>query len=282
MILRLFVNRNWRLTNLRDGVPRMTKSNSKRNARKSQGNHAFKIRKDPMVCLVHDGPPPEAGDCTDLKHAREQPVLFAIARDARTIFASWNIDWRSVFENATPVDRQVHLRVIREDGAMETKVAVEPMCAMHYVTISGLHNLYRVEIGYFQPFDTWNSVAISNEVEMPSQGSVELGDVYLATIPFHLSFQQLANLFETANGTSIARLVSESQKRALSSDKPNEATPSDTQILRGLNLTLPEIAAAERDFKKIDTEKLTRRARATLSIRRDQSNAWIRSESSWS
>jgi hypothetical protein len=77
-------------------------------------------------------------------------------------------------------------------------------------------------------------------------------------------------------------LVSESQKRALSSDNPNEATPSDTQILRGLNLSLPEIAAAERDFKKIDTEKLTRRARAMLSIRRDQSSAWIRSESSWS
>ncbi len=131
-------------------------------------------------------------------------------------------------------------------------------------------------------FATWHSVATSGEVEMPPQGSVELADVDLATIPFHLSFQQLANLFGTANDTSVARLVSEFQKRVLSSDKPNEAAPSDTRILRGLNLSLPEIATAEHNFKKIDTEKLMRRARAMVSIRRDQSSAWIRSESSWS
>jgi hypothetical protein len=97
---------------------------------------------------------------------------------------------------------------------------------------------------------------------MPPQGSVELADVDLATIPFHLSFQQLANLFGAANDTSVAKVVSEFQKRVLSSDKPNEATRSDTQILRNLNLSLSEIAIAQRDFKKIDTEKLARRARA--------------------
>jgi hypothetical protein len=117
---------------------------------------------------------------------------------------------------------------------------------------------------------------------MPPQGSVKLGDVDLATIPFHLSFQQLTNMFGTPNDTSVSRSVSEFQKRVLSSDKPNETTPSDTQILGRLNLSLPEIAAAQRNFEKIDTEKLTRRARAMVSIRRDQSSAWIRSESSWS
>jgi hypothetical protein len=156
------------------------------------------------------------------------------------------------------------------------------MSAMHYVTISGLHNSYRVEIGYFQPFDTWHSVATSGEVEMPPQRSVELGDVELATIPFHLSFQQLTNMFGTPNDTLVSRLVSEFQKRVLSSDKPNEATTSDTRILGSLNLSLPEITAAEHDFKKIDTEKLARRTRAIVSIGRDQSSAWIRTESSWS
>jgi hypothetical protein len=69
-------------------------------------------------------------------------------------------------------------------------------------------------------------------------------------------------LFGAANDTSVARVVSEFQKRVLNSDKPNEAARSDTQILRNLNLSLAEMAAAERDFKKIDTEKLARRARA--------------------
>ena len=211
-----------------------------------------------------------------------QPFLFAIARDARTIFASWNIDWRSVFEKAMPADRQVHLRVIPGDGIVETTVAVEPMSAMHYVTISSLHDSYRVEIGYFQPFDTWHSVATSGEVDMPPQGSVELAGAVLATIPFHLSFQQLANIFGTTSDTSVARVVSEFQKRVLSSHKPNETAPFDTQILRRLNLSFAEIAGAQRDFKNIDTGKLTRRALAMVSIGRYQSGARIRSESSWS
>ena len=260
----------------------MTKKETKRNAGRSVADRGFKIRQGPMLHLAEDASLPDVHDRMDPTPVFGQPFLFAIARDARTIFASWNINWRSVFEKAMPADRQVHLRVIGREGVMETRVTVEPMSAMHYVTISGLHNSYRVEIGYFQPFDTWHSVATSGEVEMPPQGSVELGDADLATIPFHLSFQQLANLCGAPNDMSVASLVSEFQKRVLSRDKLNAAIPSDIQILHSLNLSLSEIAAAERDFKKIDTEKLTRRARAMISIRRDQSSAWIRSESSWS
>jgi hypothetical protein len=117
---------------------------------------------------------------------------------------------------------------------------------------------------------------------MPPQGSVEVRDVDLATIPFHISFQQLADLFGTPSDTSVARLVSEFQKRLLGRDNSNAGIPSNTQILGSLSLSLPEIAAAERDFKKIDTEKLTRRARAMVSIRRGPSSVWIGSESSWS
>jgi len=193
-------------------------------------------------------------------------VSIGLTAASRTIFVNWNIDWRSVFEKEMPADRLVHLRVIPRDGIVETTVAVEPMSAMHCVTISGLHDSYRVEIGYFQPFDTWHSVATSGEVEMPSQGSVASADVDLATIPFHLSFQKLANLFGTANDTSIARVISEFQKRVLNSGKPNEATRFDTQILSSLNLSLDEIVATERDFKKIDSEKLARRARAMLQV----------------
>ncbi|HTH19320.1 MAG TPA: DUF4912 domain-containing protein [Candidatus Udaeobacter sp.] len=259
----------------------MTKRKTKRNARRSKTSHGFKICENPAVHLADDELLPDVERAGGTR-VHDQPFLFAIARDARTIFASWNIDWRSVFEKEMPADRLVHLRVIPRDGVVETTVAVEPMSAMHCVTISGLHNSYRVEIGYFQPFDTWHSVATSGEVEMPPQGSVELGDVDLATIPFHLSFQQLANLCGATNDMSLASSVSEFQKRVLSRDKLNAATPSDIQVLHSLNLSLSEIAAAERDFRKIDTEKLARRARAMLSICRDHSSAWIRSETSWS
>jgi len=244
----------------------MTKRKIKRNARRSQRRRDFKICKDPMVDLTEDRLMSDTGDRTGLTRICGQPFVFAIARDARTIFASWSIDWQSVFENAVPADRQVHLRVIGGNGAVETTVAVEPMSMMHYVTISGWHNLYRVAIGYFQPFDSWHSVATSNEVKVPPQGSVELDDVDFVTIPFHLSFEQLADLFAVTNEASIARVVSEFEKRLPSRDKPNETTRSDRQILRDLNLSLPEIGTAERDLKKIDTQKLARRAREMFRV----------------
>jgi hypothetical protein len=242
----------------------MTKRKTKRNAARSHARRTFKICKDPLVRLAEDGPLPDAGDRTGLTHVHGQPLLFAIARDAHTIFASWSIDWRSVFEKAMPADRQVHLRVIGGEGVIETTVAVEPMSAVHYLTISGLHNLYRVEIGYFQPLDSWHSVATSHQVEMSPQGSDELADVDLVTIPFHLSFHRIANLFGAADDAPVARAVSKLQKQLLSNDKPNEATRFNIRILRDLNLSLPEIAAAERNFKRSDTEKLIRRARAFL------------------
>jgi hypothetical protein len=282
LILTLRVNRSSPLTDLRNGLPRMTKRETKRNAGRSLAHRGFKIRRGPMTHLTQDAPLPDVHDRIDPTRMCGQPFLFAIARDPRTIFVSWNIDWRSAFEKAMPADRQVHLRVIAGQDVIETRVAIEPMSAMHYVTISGLHESYRVEIGYFQPFDIWHSVGISSEVEMPPEGSVQRADVDLATIPFHLSFEQLANFFGETNNASIATSVSQFQKRVLTCDKGNEATPSDTRILRSLNLSLPVIADAERDFKKIDTEKLARRARAMLSIRREQSSASIRSESSWS
>ena len=244
----------------------MTKRKTKRNAGRSQPRRDFKICNDPMVHLAEDGPPSDPGDRVGVTRVYGGPFIFGIARDAHTIFASWNIDWRSVFENAMPADRQVHLRAIGGDGVIETRVAVEPMSTMHYLTTSGFHQSYRVEIGYFQPLGSWHSVATSNEIDMPRRGSVELADIDLATIPFHLSFQQLANLFGAPNDTPVATVVSEFQKRVLSPVKPNEATLSDRQILRNLNLSVSEIAAAHHDFKKIDTEKLVRRARATFRV----------------
>lgn len=242
----------------------MTKRKAKRNAGRSRAR-GFKVSENPTVHLAGGGLLADVNRI-GVTHAHGQPFLFAIARDARTIFASWNIDWRYVFEKTMPADRQVHLRVIGGDGIRETTVTVEPMSARHYVKTSGLHDAYRVEIGYFQPFDTWNSVATSGVVEMPSQGSAELANVDLATIPFHISFQQLANSFGAANDTSIARVVSEFQKRLLNNGEPRGPTRLERRILSSLNLSLDQITVAEREFRKIDNEKVARRARAMFQV----------------
>lgn len=222
----------------------------------------------------------DGGDSIGLSHVYGAPILFAIARDSRTIFVSWSIDWLSVFAKALPVDREVHLRVYRADGLEEKSAAVEPMATMHYVTIPGPHGSYHVEIGYYQPADVWHSVATSNEVLMPPNGIAETAELDLATIPFHVSFQQLLNLFGPATDTALAAVISQFEKRELSSEEKT-LNGRDKKILRELHDLVSEVAAEWRAFNDIDDEKIARRTRALLGF---GSSSPFRgfAESSWS
>src|SRR4029077_17182012 len=144
------------------------------------------------------------------------PRLVAIARGPWTIFAYWNVDWPSIFKNAAPIDRQAHLRVRCADGLEEKEAAVEPMAAMHYVTMSQRHRACRIEIGYYQPADIWHSVVMSNEIRIPAAETSEAEHVDLATIPFHLRFQQLVDLFGAASDDALSSVSSRFQTRAVS------------------------------------------------------------------
>jgi hypothetical protein len=243
----------------------MAERKTKRNTRTSKAREVFQISRKPVVHLAADARLKDAGDSTGVPRVYDPPILFAIARDSRTIFTSWNIDWVSVFEKAIPVDRQVHLRVYRADGLEEKSVAVEPMAGMHYVTRSEPHGSYRVEIGYYQPADVWHSVATSKEVVMPPSGITGTRDVDLVTIPFHLSFQQLLDFFGPANDTELAAVISQFQKRALSSEEQT-LSGGHKKILRKLHGSVSELAAEWRAFNDIDDEKLARRTGALLGF----------------
>jgi hypothetical protein len=243
----------------------MAERKAKRNAPRSKKPGDFRVCSEPIIHLGGDARSPDVGERMPLPRVYDRPILFALTRDERTIFACWNIDWPFVFQKSMPADRQVYLRVIGGDGSEGKRVAVEPMLAMHYLTTSGLIDSYRVEIGYYQPAGTWHSVAISDEVKTTLQGSRAIAQVDVATIPFHLRFEQLVNLFGATNDTPLAKVVSRFQNCALNS-RPNELSPAATQILRKLNLSLPAIAAARRDFEKSDTAKLARRRRALLQF----------------
>ena len=95
----------------------------------SKSRTGYRISNGPIVRLARSDPklPNDLPEVVELPRVYGVPLLFAIARDPRTLFAYWNVDWSSVFENTAPVDRQVHLRVYRSDGGEETSTAVEPM-----------------------------------------------------------------------------------------------------------------------------------------------------------
>jgi Domain of unknown function (DUF4912) len=244
----------------------MAERKTKRNTGRPKRRGHFRVCSEPIVHLTGGARSTDAGEMMPLPPFYDRPILFALARDERTILVGWNIDWSSVFQKRMPVDRQVYLRVIGSDGSERKRVAVEPMLAMHYLTTSGLQDPYRVEIGYYQPADTWHSVAISNEVKTTPQRSPEIAEVDVATIPFHLRFQELLNLFGATNETPLAKVVSRFQNGALTSRWPNELPTDATGILGELNLSLPEMAVARRDFEKTDTAKLARRRRALLQF----------------
>lgn len=191
------------------------------------------------------------------------PRLLALARDPWTIFAYWNVDWPSIFKNAAPVDRQVHLRIHCADGLEEKETAIEPMARMHYVTMSERHQACRIEIGYYQPADVWNSVAKSNEIVIPSAEISETEDVDIATIPFHLSFQQLVELYGV-NHDALASVISRFQTRAVSRERHEKLSPDEHKILRRAGVAVSELADARRTFRQLGSEKLRKQAEELL------------------
>jgi hypothetical protein len=206
------------------------------------------------------------------------PLLFAIARDPKTLFVYWNIDWSSIFESSAPIDRQVHLHVHRADGGEEPPVTVEPMAGNTYVTVSEPREMYRVEIGYYYPNAVWNSVAMSDQVRIPADRVAESDDVDLATIPFHLSFQRLIDSFLASKGDGIIRIVSRLQKRALTDEERALLTPEELEVLRALNLSTDEIGEARTAFFSTKSKALRRRAE---TLRGFGGGSPAFSESSW-
>ena len=192
------------------------------------------------------------------------PRLLAIARDPWMIFVYWNVDWLSIFKNAAPIDRQVHLRIHCADGLEEKEAATEPMAGMHYVVMSQRHRACRIEIGYYQPADVWHSVAMSNEIAIPAAEISEVDQLDLATIPFHLRFQQLVDLLGAANNDSVSTVIARFQTRAVSSGNYETLSPEERKILQRAGVAVSELADARRAFNQLDGGKLRKEAEVLL------------------
>src|SRR5437660_5923926 len=211
----------------------------------------FHISRKPVVPLAEDQESRDLSDGLEPTRFHGPPRLLAMARDPSTIFAYWNVDWPTIFKNAAPVDRQVHLRVHSADGLEEKEAAVEPMAGMHYLTMSQRHRACRIEIGYYQPADVWNSVLMSNEIRIPPAETSEAEHVDLATIPFHLRFQQLVDLFGAANNDALSSVISRFQTRAVSSGRRERLSSAERKILQRTGIALSELTDARRAFNQI-------------------------------
>jgi hypothetical protein len=183
----------------------------------------------------------------ELPRSYGRPILFGIARDPHTLFAYWEIDWPAVFGSNPPTDRKVYLRVISDDGIEETRTTVEPFAGNHCVAVSQSRSTYRVELGYQEPTDVWNSVATSDAIATPPADVSEQDSIDVATIPFHLSFQRMVDTFRASkyDGDALVEIVGRLQERA---DDPaeTELTETDRELLRAIDESLSETGALQR------------------------------------
>jgi len=105
---------------------------------------------------------------------------------------------------------------------------------------------------------------MSNEIMIPGAVTSEAEHVDLATIPFHLRFQQLVDLFGAANDDALATVISRFQARAVSGGKHERLSSEERKILQRTGIAQSQLADARRAFNQIDREKLKRRAEALL------------------
>jgi hypothetical protein len=238
----------------------MKGENSERTQGRENGRAGFRISGGPVVPHRQSDLLGSTADYAQLPVTYGAPILFAIPRDPRTIFTYWNIDWSDAFARNAPFDRQVYLRLKRADGSDEIEEPIEPMLGSHYLSVAQPKGRYQVELGFYQPAQSWNSLASSDAVTMPADSSSENAEIDVATVPFHLSFQRMIDLFRAENGDAIASVLARLQSRGGASD-------AEREILHAMDLSLSDLDEARRNFsKRVVDDLLRKKAEAVLGF----------------
>lgn len=193
-----------------------------------------------------------ASEFDELPRVYGPPLLFAIPRDPHTIFTYWNVDWSDIFSKGEPLDRQVYLRVRKGDGTDESEAMVEPMMGSHYAGVAQPGGHYQTELGYYDAAGGWSAVATSDEVTMPPESASGDMALDLATVPFHLSFQRLIDLFRASNGNALSAILARLQGRAVLSAERDLLTPEEWEIFRAMDVSVSDLARAREPFETDD------------------------------
>ena len=164
-------------------------------------------------------------------------TLYLMARDPHSLFAYWAIDWTEAFRAQKPRDRKVHLRVSRTDGEEETALEVEPMAGSCYVDVTAGDAEYTADIGYYEPAGVWNSVAVSMPVATPPDSIEKAEAPDFATVPFHISFQRMIDLFRVSKheNASLTSMLADLRERASAPPASAAITEEEREIVRAID-----------------------------------------------
>lgn len=142
-------------------------------------------------------------------------LLYVVARDPASLFVYWDLNWRRAFETAGISPRSIYLRTYRKDDSIEGTQQINPFRGHCYVEVSRAGTSYYCELGCFD-HDTWYPLARSAATMTPESEMSEDLSATFATLPVHLSFQRLLDIFENTKKDSgaLAHSVAELQAEA--------------------------------------------------------------------
>jgi hypothetical protein len=184
-----------------------------------QSGEGFRISDEPVV--RSDRIP--ASENGALPASYDADVLYVIARDPKSLFVYWDLNWTRLFARAVISPRQVHLRIYREDGSIEGTREINPFRGHCYADVAAAGTGYYCELGCFED-DKWTSLLRSRKAATPDDRMSEDLSAQFATLPLHLSFQRMLDILRAtqSNGPTLARSVAELQESA--SAIPSSAT----------------------------------------------------------
>jgi hypothetical protein len=151
----------------------------------------------------------------ELPAFHQADLLYVIARDPKSLFVYWDLNWTRLFAEAALSARPVHLRIHREDGAIEKTLEINPFRGHCYAEVAAPGTEYQCELGCFDG-NEWTTLAWAERAATPMDSMSEDMSAQFATLPLHLSFQRMLEIFRPTktDAATLARSVAELQESA--------------------------------------------------------------------
>lgn len=194
--------------------------------------------------------------------AADADLLYVIARDPKSLFVYWDLNWKRLFAQAGLTPCQVHLRIYREDGSVEATSEINPFRGHCYAEVGTAGTGYYCELGCLADGE-WTRLLRSGKAATPDDRMSDDFTAQFATLPLHLSFQRMLDVLrqtETGSAT-LANSVAQLQEKAGATSGTNGSSNGTKDALSDLSVlseaarsALPPTAAEIAQWKKLGEE----------------------------
>jgi len=127
-------------------------------------------------------------------------TIYLTARDPHCLYAYWDWDWQDL-KKISAKEAKPKLRVHRTCGERVAEIIVNREARNWYVEVPDGNESYTIEIGMESANGQWESIAHSSPAHTPSDRFGSEENFSLASVPFHLHFDELLQTLKTAVDT---------------------------------------------------------------------------------